>query len=142
LFQAAMEAEIRSTLSARSAVARMSPLGGGALLVRSFLTALAPVISREPTVFMRAAVATCTLEEVGARALVSLKKPKVGGGQRGASRALGRWCPQLLHGMVGLDASALVCVRVGRASKAPPLMWSAKLVCADVAADVALSTHS
>ena len=48
--------------------------------VRQFLTALVPVVSREPGIFFAAVDAVCALEESpfpGGRQLIVLKKPKV-----------------------------------------------------------------
>ncbi|XP_039689425.1 E3 ubiquitin-protein ligase UPL1 isoform X3 [Medicago truncatula] len=66
--QTAMELEIRQTLSGNRHSGRVSP--------RSFLTSLAPVISRDPTVFMKAAAAVCQLETSGGRTVVMLSKEK------------------------------------------------------------------
>ncbi|CAL5213878.1 unnamed protein product [Lathyrus oleraceus] len=66
--QSAMELEIRQTLSGNRHSGRVSP--------RSFLTSLAPVISRDPTVFMKAAAAACQLETSGGRTIVVLSKEK------------------------------------------------------------------
>jgi hypothetical protein len=45
--------------------------------VRSFLTALAPVIAREPFVFVDAMMATCIVEDNGrSGSVVVLRKPK------------------------------------------------------------------
>ena len=52
----------------------------GAMPVRQFLTALVPVVSREPGIFFAAVDAVCALEESpfpGGRQLIVLKKPKV-----------------------------------------------------------------
>ncbi|OVA07229.1 Ubiquitin-associated domain/translation elongation factor EF-Ts [Macleaya cordata] len=68
--QKAMELEIRQTLS--SIVSRQS----GRLSPRSFLTSMAPVISRDPMIFMRAAAAVCHLETSGGRLNVLLIKEK------------------------------------------------------------------
>ncbi|KAK9830284.1 hypothetical protein WJX72_010812 [[Myrmecia] bisecta] len=72
--QAAMEAEIRNTLV--SPAGRGRPGGGGAMPVRSFLSSLAPVLLREPSVFVEAMSATCSLAETGGRAVVILKPSK------------------------------------------------------------------
>ncbi|KAL1366395.1 hypothetical protein HN51_014224 [Arachis hypogaea] len=66
--QTAMELEIRQTLSGNRHSGRVSP--------RSFLTSLAPVISRDPVVFMKAAAAVCQLETSAGRAVVVLSKEK------------------------------------------------------------------
>ncbi|CAL0306067.1 unnamed protein product [Lupinus luteus] len=66
--QTAMELEIRQTLSGNRHSGRVSP--------RSFLTSLAPVISRDPVVFMKAATTVCQLETSGGRTIVVLSKEK------------------------------------------------------------------
>ncbi|XP_028759255.1 E3 ubiquitin-protein ligase UPL1 [Neltuma alba] len=66
--QTAMELEIKQTLSGNRHGGRVSP--------RSFLTSMAPVISRDPNVFMKAAVAVCQLETSGGRTVVVLSKEK------------------------------------------------------------------
>ncbi|KAF8414274.1 hypothetical protein HHK36_002275 [Tetracentron sinense] len=68
--QTAMELEIRQTLT--------GILGrhAGRLLPRTFLTSMAPVISRDPVIFMRAAAAVCQLESSGGRNNVVLSKEK------------------------------------------------------------------
>ncbi|XP_021641769.2 E3 ubiquitin-protein ligase UPL1 isoform X2 [Hevea brasiliensis] len=66
--QTAMELEIRQTLSGNRHVGRTNP--------RTFLTKMAPVISRDPVVFMKAAAAVCQLELSGGRTLVVLSKEK------------------------------------------------------------------
>ncbi|XP_052726153.1 E3 ubiquitin-protein ligase UPL1-like isoform X3 [Vigna angularis] len=66
--QTAMELEIRQTLSGNRHSGRVSP--------RSFLTSLAPVISRDPNVFMKAAAAVCQIETSGGRTVVVLSKEK------------------------------------------------------------------
>ncbi|XP_057417405.1 E3 ubiquitin-protein ligase UPL1-like isoform X2 [Lotus japonicus] len=66
--QTAMELEIRQALSGNRHSGRVSS--------RSFLTSLAPVISRDPMVFMKAAAAVCQLETSGGRTLVVLSKEK------------------------------------------------------------------
>eukprot|EP01018_Ginkgo_biloba_P023205 Gb_26784 [translate_table: standard] len=68
--QTAMELEIRQTL--------MSSLNhhGGRVTPRTFLTSMAPVISRDPSIFMRAATAVCQLENVGGRPNIILSKEK------------------------------------------------------------------
>ncbi|KAK6934616.1 HUWE1/Rev1, ubiquitin binding region [Dillenia turbinata] len=66
--QTAMEFEIRQTLS-----------GGrhaGRITTRTFLTSMAPVIARDPSVFMRAAAAVCQLESSGGRTVVVLSKER------------------------------------------------------------------
>lgn len=47
------------------------------LPVKQFLQNCAAVISREPKVFLEAALATCSIKESGGRVLVVLRKPKV-----------------------------------------------------------------
>ncbi|CAK7324495.1 unnamed protein product [Dovyalis caffra] len=66
--QTAMELEIRQTLSGNRHAGRISP--------RTFLTSMAPVISRDPVVFMKAAAAVCQLELSGGRTFVVLSKEK------------------------------------------------------------------
>lgn len=66
--QTAMELEIRQTLSGNRHSGRIS--------VRSFLTSMAPVISRDPGVFMKAVMAVCQLESSGGRTTVVLSKEK------------------------------------------------------------------
>lgn len=68
--QTAMELEIKQTLmgSLSRHAGRLSP--------RLFLTSMAPVISRDPTIFMRAAAAVCQLESSGGRISVVLCKEK------------------------------------------------------------------
>eukprot|EP00850_Spirogloea_muscicola_P022377 SM000291S10855 [mRNA] locus=s291:47169:64581:+ [translate_table: standard] len=68
--QVAMEAEIRHTLT--STLARQN----GRIPLRMFLTVMAPVIAREPSVFMQAAMAVCQVEVVGGRPTVVLVAPK------------------------------------------------------------------
>lgn len=66
--QTAMELEIRQTLS-----------GGrhaGRIPTRIFLTSMAPVISRDPVIFTKAAVAVCQLESSAGRTVVVLSKEK------------------------------------------------------------------
>lgn len=65
--QTAMELEIRQTLSGNGPAGRS---------VRTFLTSMAPVISRDPLVFMKAAGAVCQLETSGGRNSVVLAKEK------------------------------------------------------------------
>ncbi|XP_031403999.1 E3 ubiquitin-protein ligase UPL1-like isoform X2 [Punica granatum] len=66
--QTAMELEIKQTLSGSRHGGRVSP--------RTFLTSMASVISRDPTVFMKAASAVCQLETSGGRTLVVLLKER------------------------------------------------------------------
>lgn len=66
--QTAMEYEIRQTLSGNRHAGRIS--------VRTFLTSMAPVISRDPGVFMKAATAICQLESSGGRTTIVLSKEK------------------------------------------------------------------
>ncbi|CAI9088204.1 OLC1v1022471C1 [Oldenlandia corymbosa var. corymbosa] len=66
--QTAMELEIRQTLAGNRHSGRVS--------VRSFLTSLSPVISRDPGIFMKAANAVCQLESSGGRTTVILLKEK------------------------------------------------------------------
>ncbi|XP_048235103.1 E3 ubiquitin-protein ligase UPL1 isoform X2 [Ricinus communis] len=66
--QTAMELEIRQTLSGNRHAGRTNP--------RTFLTTMAPVISRDPVVFMKAAAAVCQLDSSGGRTLVVLSKEK------------------------------------------------------------------
>ncbi|MQL77497.1 hypothetical protein Taro_009904 [Colocasia esculenta] len=68
--QTAMELEIKQTLlgSLSRHAGRLSP--------RLFLTSMAPVIARDPTVFMRAAAAICQLESSGGRTNIILHKEK------------------------------------------------------------------
>lgn len=68
--QQAMETEIRHTLIATLARhnGRVSP--------RMFLTAMAPVVSRDPAIFMQAASVVCQLETVSGRSTVVLAKEK------------------------------------------------------------------
>ncbi|WOH00170.1 hypothetical protein DCAR_0519528 [Daucus carota subsp. sativus] len=66
--QTAMELEIRQTLSGNR--------NAGRVPVRAFLTSMAPVISRDPGVFMRAAASVCQLESSGGRNFVVLSKEK------------------------------------------------------------------
>lgn len=66
--QTAMEWEIRQTLSGNRHAGRIS--------ARTFLTSMAPVISRDPTVFLKAAAAACQLEMSGGRTFVMLSKEK------------------------------------------------------------------
>lgn len=79
--QIAMESEIRQTLSGKRHIGRVLP--------RTFLTTMAPVISRDPVVFMKAVASTCQLESSGGRDFVILskekEKPKVSGSEHGLS---------------------------------------------------------
>ncbi|KAF8094776.1 hypothetical protein N665_0353s0007 [Sinapis alba] len=79
--QIAMESEIRQTLSGKRHIGKVLP--------RTFLTTMAPVISRDPAVFMKAVAATCLLESSGGRDFVILskekEKPKVSGSDHGLS---------------------------------------------------------
>ncbi|KAL0033594.1 hypothetical protein WJX79_006288 [Trebouxia sp. C0005] len=71
--QAAMEAEIRNTLSARGGSSAAMP-------VRQFLSTISPVIAREPAVFVEAMANTCNVEEsrdaMGTGRPIVLLKPK------------------------------------------------------------------
>ncbi|KAJ0230389.1 HECT domain-containing protein [Hirschfeldia incana] len=78
--QIAMESEIRQTLSGKGQVGRVLP--------RTFLTTMAPVISRDPVVFMKAVAFTCQLESSGGRDFVipsKEKEPKVSSSEQGLS---------------------------------------------------------
>ncbi|KAF8060412.1 hypothetical protein N665_1217s0015 [Sinapis alba] len=79
--QIAMESEIRQTLSGKRHVGRILP--------RTFLTTMAPVISRDPVVFMKAVASTCQLESSGGRDFViplkEKEKPKVSSSEQGLS---------------------------------------------------------
>lgn len=66
--QTAMELEIRQTLSGSR--------HGGRVLARTFLTSMAPVISRDPEIFMRAVSAVCQSESSGGRCIIVLSKDK------------------------------------------------------------------
>lgn len=66
--QTAMELEIRQTLSGNRHAGRVYP--------RTFLTSMAPVISRDPVVFMKAAAAVCQLESSAGGTYVVLSKEK------------------------------------------------------------------
>ncbi|XP_068643121.1 E3 ubiquitin-protein ligase UPL1-like isoform X2 [Aristolochia californica] len=68
--QTAMELEIRQTLA--GIVSRH----GSRLQPRTFLTSMAPVISRDPAVFMKAAAAVCQLDSSGGRINIVLSKEK------------------------------------------------------------------
>lgn len=63
--QSAMELEIRQLLSNR-----------GSRTPRSFLTSMAPLISRDPVIFMRAVTSVCQLDSSGGRMTVALLKDK------------------------------------------------------------------
>lgn len=75
--QTAMELEIRQTLSSNRHGGRVSP--------RTFLTSMAPVICRDPAVFMKAVTGVCQLESSGGRTFVVLSKEK----EKDKSRASG-----------------------------------------------------
>ncbi|XP_075495888.1 E3 ubiquitin-protein ligase UPL1-like [Primulina tabacum] len=81
--QTAIELEIRQTLGGNRHV--------GGISVRTFLTSMAPVISRNPEVFMRAALSVCQLESLGGSSIIMLskdkekEKPKASGVEAGAS---------------------------------------------------------
>ncbi|KAK6947097.1 HUWE1/Rev1, ubiquitin binding region [Dillenia turbinata] len=66
--QTAMELEIRQTFSGGRHIGRVT--------TRTFLTSMAPVIARDPSVFMRAAAAVCQLESSGGRTVVVLSKER------------------------------------------------------------------
>lgn len=68
--QQAMEAEIKQALV--TTLARQM----GTLSPRMFLTTMAPVICREPNVFMQAAAAVCQVEKLNGRLTVVLKENK------------------------------------------------------------------
>ncbi|XP_019051618.1 PREDICTED: E3 ubiquitin-protein ligase UPL1-like isoform X2 [Nelumbo nucifera] len=68
--QTAMELEIRQTLSG------ILSRHAGRLSPRTFLTSMAPVITRDPIIFMRAAATVCQLDSSGGRAIVVLSKEK------------------------------------------------------------------
>lgn len=68
--QQAMETEIRHTL-----IATLSR-HNGRVSPRMFLTAMAPVVSRDPAIFMQAASVVCQLETFGGRSTVVLAKEK------------------------------------------------------------------
>eukprot|EP00252_Welwitschia_mirabilis_P007759 TRINITY_DN1943_c0_g1_i1.p1 TRINITY_DN1943_c0_g1~~TRINITY_DN1943_c0_g1_i1.p1 ORF type:complete len:3671 (+),score=717.88 TRINITY_DN1943_c0_g1_i1:355-11367(+) len=61
--QVAMEVEIRQFFSLHSPRGNRSP----SFSLQTFLTELAPVISRDPAIFMQAAAAICQLQTVGGR---------------------------------------------------------------------------
>lgn len=69
--QAAMESEIRH--SVLTAANRQS---NGRITPRSFLANLAPVISRDPKIFMQAACSVCQVEMVGERPYIVLVKDR------------------------------------------------------------------
>ncbi|XP_031120155.1 E3 ubiquitin-protein ligase UPL1-like [Ipomoea triloba] len=66
--QMAMEMEIRQTLNGNRNAGRVS--------VKTFLTSMAPVICRDPDVFLKAAHTVCQLESLGGRSFVVLSKDK------------------------------------------------------------------
>ncbi|KAH0671499.1 hypothetical protein KY290_026845 [Solanum tuberosum] len=66
--QTAMEMEIRQTLGGSRHAGRTS--------VKTFLTSMAPVICRDPGVFVKAAGAVCQLESSGGRSIIALSKEK------------------------------------------------------------------
>ncbi|KAG8365159.1 hypothetical protein BUALT_Bualt18G0075300 [Buddleja alternifolia] len=66
--QTAMELEIRQTLSGNRHAGRIP--------VRTFLTSMAPIISRDPGVFMKAVTSVCELESSGGRSIIVLSKEK------------------------------------------------------------------
>ncbi|KAL8033396.1 hypothetical protein ABFX02_13G156500 [Erythranthe guttata] len=66
--QTAMELEIRQTLSGSRHAGRTS--------AKTFLTLMAPLISRDPGVFMRAVATVCQVESSGGRCIVVLSKDK------------------------------------------------------------------
>ncbi|KAL2630710.1 hypothetical protein R1flu_015396 [Riccia fluitans] len=68
--QQAMESEIRHTL-----IATLSR-HNGRVSPRMFLTAMAPVISRDPSIFMQAVASVCQIETVGGRPTIVLAKEK------------------------------------------------------------------
>ncbi|XP_057852533.2 E3 ubiquitin-protein ligase UPL1 isoform X1 [Cryptomeria japonica] len=68
--QIAMEVEIRQTLI------NILNRHGGRVSPRTFLTSMAPVISREPTIFMQTAAVVCQLETVGGRPNIILSKER------------------------------------------------------------------
>lgn len=69
--QAAMESEIRHSL-----VAALNRNMNGRVSARTFLSNLAPVISRDPAVFMLAAQSVCQVEVVGERPYVILSRDR------------------------------------------------------------------
>ncbi|KAL9272941.1 E3 ubiquitin-protein ligase UPL1-like protein, partial [Drosera capensis] len=66
--QAAMESEIRQTMS--------SSRHAGRITTQTFLTSMAPVISRDPVIFMKAAASVCELESSAVRSTVVLSKDR------------------------------------------------------------------
>lgn len=48
--------------------------GTGSMGMRQFLTAMAPVVSREPNVFLQAMYAVCSIDEASGRAMLVPKK--------------------------------------------------------------------
>nr|XP_043627768.1 E3 ubiquitin-protein ligase UPL1-like [Erigeron canadensis] len=66
--QTAMELEVRQALSGSRHAGRVPP--------RAFLTSMAPLISRDPEVFMKAAAGVCHVETTGGRTVVVLSKEK------------------------------------------------------------------
>ncbi|KAJ0858811.1 putative HECT domain, armadillo-like helical, HECT, E3 ligase catalytic domain-containing protein [Helianthus annuus] len=66
--QTAMELEVRQALSGSRHGGRVPP--------RVFLTSMAPLISRDPEVFMKATTAVCQLDTTGGRTVVVLSKEK------------------------------------------------------------------
>ncbi|XP_071733716.1 E3 ubiquitin-protein ligase UPL1-like [Rutidosis leptorrhynchoides] len=79
--QTAMELEIRQVLSGSRHAGRFPP--------RAFLTSMAPLISRDPEVFMKAAEAICQLETTGGRTVVVLAKDKEKEKEKEKSKAPG-----------------------------------------------------
>jgi E3 ubiquitin-protein ligase HUWE1 len=70
--QAAMESEIYATMNAPG-VARSSIMRGRAS-VRTFLSATLPVIAREPVCFLAALEKCTTMEDVGGRRIITLRR--------------------------------------------------------------------
>ncbi|KAL4185741.1 hypothetical protein AMTRI_Chr10g7440 [Amborella trichopoda] len=68
--QAAMELEIKHTMA--GSLSRH----GSHVPPRIFLTSMAPVIARDPTIFMRAVTAVCQLESSGGRVTIGLSREK------------------------------------------------------------------
>ncbi|CAI9787771.1 unnamed protein product [Fraxinus pennsylvanica] len=79
--QTAMELEIRQNLSGNRHAGRIS--------VRTFLTSMAPVITRDPEVFMKAVASVCQLESSGGRHVVVLSKDKEKEKEKEKSKASG-----------------------------------------------------
>ncbi|XP_031286240.1 E3 ubiquitin-protein ligase UPL1 isoform X2 [Pistacia vera] len=79
--QTAMELEIRQHLSLNRHSGRSLP--------RTFLTSMAPVISRDPVIFMKAAAAICQLESSGGRTFVVLSKEKEKDKEKDKSKSTG-----------------------------------------------------